>query len=264
MSAFDHILSHTTNTIENNTSSITWTPDASWYQGRGVYGGLLFACMSKHLGTISSFPIRNLHVDLCAPILAKETLLVFRKIRKGINTDFFHIEVTQQHQVIAHGTAICGGTRYTGIDRTLRPFPAPPLPSTPPLASHPLMPTFTQYFSYWPTMGNLPFSASTELTTGGWISIKDHEQLNSTSISALIDAWWPCLALALDKPRSMGTISCSIDFMHSGMDTVYTHPYFLQNTTQEIVDGYAIEHNTLWTHDGTLLAHCQQNVVVIN
>ena len=68
--------------------------------------------------------------------------------------------------------------------------------------------------------------------------------------------------MALDGPRPMGTISCTIDFSLTE-SFVQDEPCLLENTCVEVHEGYAVENNVLWSAKGRVLARTQQNVVII-
>ena len=240
-----------------------WSPTADWYQGRGVYGGLVFAVISEVIKKNTQLPIRRLTIDLCAPVLAQETILSIRELRRGTNTQFLQIECLQEGKVVAAANATCGGARTSDLDchHNQRLSITPPKDDAIPF--HPSMPSFSRHFEYWPTWGSLPFSKASELKTGGWIRARNDRILDQAMICALIDSWWPALYLSVETPRPMGTISCSIDFTHPSLPISHPQPFRLENSCSEVRDGYSIEHNTLWSSQGTLLAMSQQSIVVI-
>ncbi len=233
-----------------------------WYQGRGVYGGLVFAQMVRALRSHTSFPIRRLNVDMCAPVEVGEIEITVQEARRGMNSHFFYICALQDKKVVAHGSAVCGGKRVDSFDAHLHPAPELNVPTIPSIPPNPLMPAFTQHFEYWPTIGVFPFSRSEDLRCGGWIRSRHDSTIDAEMVVALLDAWWPSVSLRLDGPRPMGTISCTVDFSlvepfeQSG-------PCLLENTCVEVHQGYAVENNVLWSSTGQVLARAQQNVVII-
>jgi len=234
----------------------------SWYQGRGVYGGLVFAQMAIEVSKHSAFPLRRLNVDMCAPVLAEKLDITVQQARVGANSGFYYIACVQQGKVVAHGTAVCGGKRIDAFDQQTFVMPQPDVPKMPPIPQNPLMPKFTQHFEYWPTIGAFPFTRSQNLECGGWIRSRHDQTIDIPMILALMDAWWPSISLGLSAPRPMGTISFSVDFC---VDVAFeqSEPCLLHNTCSVVHEGYAIENNMLWSAGGVLLARAQQNVVII-
>lgn len=236
--------------------------EESWYQGRGVYGGLVFAQMAIEVSKHSSFALRRLTVDMCAPVLAQDMHIEVQQARVGANSGFFYIACLQKGKVVAHGTAVCGGKRLGDFDQHTFVMPQSEVPNTPCLPQNPMMPKFTQHFEYWPTIGAFPFSRSSDLECGGWIRSRHDSTIDVPMALSLMDAWWPSVSLSLNGPRPMGTISFTVDFCFED-SFQQADPCLLHNTCLEVQDGYAIENNMLWSSDGKLLARSQQNVVII-
>ena len=233
-----------------------------WYQGRGIYGGLVFAQFVFALRGKTEFPIRRLTVDMCAPVLAGDIEIKVQEARKGVNSHFFYVCAIQGTKVVAHGSAVCGGARSNLFDIHTHPAPEEIPPTFDSIPSNPLMPEFTNHFEYWPTIGAFPFSQATDLRCGGWIRHRQDRLIDTEMVAALLDAWWPSVSLALNGPRPMGTISCTIDFsMTESFEQ--TEPCLLENTCVEVHEGYAVENNVLWSAKGRVLARAQQNVVII-
>ena len=235
---------------------------ASWYQGRGVYGGLVFAQMAVEIANQSRFPMRRLTVDMCAPVSTGSIDIQVQEVRCGANSQFFYVACLQQEKVVAHGTAVCGGNRLGDFDAHNFEMPESTVPAMQSIPQNPLMPTFTQHFEYWPTIGPFPFSRSKDLNCGGWIRSRHDKTIDVPMILSLMDAWWPSVSLGLNGPRPMGTISFTVDIC---FDEPFeqVEPCLLYNTCSEVQDGYAVENNMLWSASGKLLGRAQQNVVII-
>lgn len=239
----------------------TWTADQSWFQGRGIYGGLTFATLVRAIELSTTLPLRRLSVELCAPISDQPCDIRIGQARRGASTEFLTIELKQSEQMMLIGTAVCAVNRDQSIDRS----PSHPLPSpnVPPLSANPLMPPFSQHFEYRPTTGELPMSGQTtdRLRTGGWIQARTGTKRDSALVLGLIDAWWPALFLAVNRPRAMGTISFAVELLNQ--PTAQCGAFYIESQTEHCVGGYALEENRLWDHNGALLAQAQQRVALI-
>ena len=106
-------------------------------------------------------------------------------------------------------------------------------------------------------------SGSTEpvLKSGGWIRPKFSAPRDHALVAALMDAWWPAALGAARGPRPMGTISFAIDFLDAPCEA--EGPFYLEVTSAHISEGYSLEIDTLWDHEGRCLARAQQNIAII-
>ena len=247
----------------NRTSPNTfeWSATQSWFQGRGVYGGLTFAMIAQAVEAFAEFPLRRLSVELCAPVSELKCELQLEQLRRGSSTQFVRFVLLQENQVVIHGSATCGLPRSSALDcstaKELPSYNVPPIPRTP------LMPPFSQHFIYRLTTGELPMSGHkiTPLITGGWITPRCQSPIDIAVILGAIDGWWPALYLATRNPVAMGTISFAADIVKQS--NWAEGPMYIESTTTHCTEGYAIEENRLWDHTGALLAQAQQSVAVI-
>ena len=232
-----------------------------WYQGRGVYGGLIFAQLAYAVKQHTKLPLRRISVDMCAPVIASDISIQVTTARKGVNSHFFYVSAQQNQKIVAHGTIVCGGPRCPDFDRHQFSPPGNTPPIFPPITSN-AMPAFSCFFDYWLTTGAIPFSKSENLRTGGWIRAKGDSLIDDEKILALLDAWWPALVVGMKSPRPMGTISFTADLSLTE-PFEQEDPCMIESNSLEVKEGYSIETNLLWSAEGVLLAKAQQNVVII-
>lgn len=234
--------------------------DSSWYQGKGIYGGLVFAYFVQGLLERGAFPIRSLNVELCRPLQEGESHYRFYCMCKGSNTEFWRSELHQDGNIVAFASAVLGGQRNTSYDRQEIAFPRiPAIEKVPPIPKNPIMPAFSQHIEYRMCIGSFPFQGTNSSQTGGWISFR-HDDCKKPAVQqvALIDAWWPSMAMNMTKMHYMGTVSFSCHFF-----APIAPPYLFVGQTRSIQDGYASEKNALYAADGTIVALAQQAIAII-
>ena len=234
--------------------------DASWYQGRGIYGGLVFSYFAQGFINKGSFPIRSMQVELCRPMQEGLGTLHISLMCKGSQTEFWRAELFQNESLIAYANAVLGGVRKSDYDSQEFVFPTvPPFEKCTPLPRNPIMPAFSQHLEYRVCLGGFPFQGSSSSRTGGWISFREDQCSNPIiQQAALIDAWWPTMAMSLKKMHYMGTVSFSCHFFEP-----VPPPYLFVGQNRLIHDGYASEQNELWSTDGHLVALAQQLIAII-
>ena len=242
-------------------NEFTWHANASWFQGRGAYGGLTLAAMLRAGERQTKLPIRRVHAELCAPVTDEACTLQVHAKRRGSNTDFISVDVTQANECVAYASLTFGARRTKKLDRSLKITP-PPV-DTNPLPKNPMMPAFTHHFEYrvaddgCPLMGN----QATLVKSSGWIDFREPTRRDAALVVGLMDAWWPAVMTAASEPRPMATISFTADFAEPVQES--DGPFFLEVETAHVSDGYSMETDKLWNQNGALLAQAQQLIAVI-
>ena len=235
--------------------------DESWYQGKGVYGGLIFAYFVEGLLSKSAFPIRSLQVELCRPLLAGRARYSFSMMCRGSSTEFWQAVLYQEERVVAIASAVMGKERNTFYDQQEHEFPSVSSRKDSLLLPYnPIMPQFCQHISYNLCIGGTPFSGSSSSHTGGWIDFRNTKDSSHWACAvALMDAWWPSMVLYMKNMHYMGTVSFSCHFF-----APLAPPYLFVGKTRMLNDGYASESNELWSTEGQLVAMAQQLIAIIH
>ena len=235
--------------------------DEDWFQGKGVYGGLIFAYFVEGLLSKSPFPIRSLQVELCRPLQAGRARYSFSLMCRGSSTEFWQAVLYQEDRVVAMTTAVMGQQRNALYDKQEHFFPnVPSYQEVLPIPYNPIMPQFCRHISYRLCIGEAPFSRCSSSKTGGWIDFHDNQSSNNYAcVVALIDAWWPSMVLYMRNMHYLGTVSFSCHFF-----APFAPPYLFVGQTRKLQDGYASESNELWSADGNLVAIAQQLIAIIH
>ena len=80
-------------------------------------------------------------------------------------------------------------------------------------------------------------------------------------LAVLDAACGPAVLGAARQLRPMGTMSFAMDFLRP--PTQEPGPFYLEVSSAHVADGYSLEMNELWDHQGHLLARAQQNIAII-
>ena len=237
--------------------------DAEWVQGHGIYGGLIFAALIRAAEHTALFSIRNLSVELCAPVRPNEPCQIHCQLqRRGAQTAFYQIHLRQAGEVCVFGSIMTGADRQTTDSRLFIEPPTIPAFDKLKLISSQLMPPFSQQLSYQLAYGHPPFSRQAP-NSGGWIAFKNPDSLHDKAMSAaLADAWWPSYMSQITQLRAMGTVSFTAHFVSSHSDRL-AEPVQLFCETSSCTEGYLSERNLLWDAQGRLLLEAQQRIAVI-
>ncbi len=241
-------------------------PD-QWQQGRGLFGGLVLACMSRALGACvePSRTLRSMTAELCGPTQPGAAQVRVEMLRAGSQVSTLAARLIQGENVQAHAVAIFGNQRTTERDRVT--LPAPVLkpwrevevaPVAPPFG-----PDFGQFFEFRPTAA-LPFSQQGPACAEGFIWCKtDAQRWNAASIVCCADAFWPSTFVIESGPRPMATIAFTFELCIDPARIDPQTPLFHRAKPAAIAGGYVIEFRELWTCSGELVALNQQTLCII-
>lgn len=243
-------------------------PDG-WQQGRGAFGGLVVALLTRALEAGIAAPdrrLRSITSELPGPTLPGDAEVRVEILRAGNAVTTAAARLIQNGETQAHAVGVFGKARNAeGTDAVhlqppvLRPWrEMEVLPVEPPLA-----PEFSKYFEYRSEVG-LPFSGQTVPHAEGWIRPKNPgSQRDSAFVVACMDAWYPVLLAALENVRPMATVAFTLQQLTDleGLDP--EQPLLFRSKDVAIRDGFFVELRELWGHDGRLIALNQQTFAII-
>lgn len=243
----------------------TATLPERWLQGRGLFGGIVAATLTRALeGLASERPLRNLAMEIAAPVEPGLVDLQLEILRAGSAVTTASVRLLQQGELRAHAVGVLGRTRMTdrdGIDLT-PPSPKPWREVDVVAVEAPFGPEFSQFFEYRPT-GPLPMSGDLPVVEG-WVRPKSPGKARDAAyVAACIDAYWPAHLSRESQLRPMATVSFNLqprpDF--AGLDP--EAPTFYRARVLATDGGYSVETRELWGEDGRLLGLNQQTFVII-
>jgi hypothetical protein len=240
-----------------------------WQQGRGAFGGLVLALLTRALEQTDADPSRRVRVlsgEICGPVQAGEARLEARALRRGKHLSNLDAQLLQHGEVQARASAIISTARPAQAT-----LPAPEAPaglargwrSLDPIdMGPPLAPAFSQHYAYR-LAGFWPFSGGKEARAEGWISEREAPAvLDAPTMIGRLDAWWPAILATFDGPRATATISFMAELL-ADPATLSPEPFFYRGHVVAIEEGFFVELRELW-QDGRLVALNQQTFALLS
>lgn len=245
-----------------------WQVPTGWTQGRGAFGGLVIAALVRSVEMAANSEeraVRTVDAHLVGPVVAGPADISVEALRIGNNVSSFAARLKQGGEVLAHAVLITGKVRSTEFDRQDMATPELPpwgeamvLPIGPPLG-----PEFAGHFEFRST-GNLPFSASAQATSSGWVRpLNPGRARDAAYVAAQADAWWPAILARLSTPRPTATLSFNLQIVEDPAKLDPALPLFHRARALAGLGGYIAEQRELWTAEGKLVALNQQTFAVI-
>ncbi len=245
-------------------------PDG-WQQGRGAFGGLVLAQLTRAIEHCAAAPdrvLRTLTATLCGPVVPGRVDLTVEALRVGSGTAMLAARAVQGGEVQAHAVAVLGKHRSgSAAAASWVELVAPEMPTwrgvdpLPPMGA--LGPVFTQHFEYRPT-GPLPYSHPEQARAAGWVRMHEPGLARDAAwVIGSIDAWWPAAISRFDGPRPIATVAFMIEIVAPAAGLDPDAPLFHEAHAATVRDGYVTERRLLRGEDGRLLAINEQTFVII-
>lgn len=241
--------------------------DASWGQGRAVFGGIVGAGLARAmaLGVPDDKTLRSLSVVFAGPVEPGALECATKTVREGKSATFVEAAITQGGTKRATATGIYGSARRSSVpvEGPARPdAPAPETVDSMPYI-HGLTPRFTEWLETKVVTGTIPFMGSTMSKLGGWCRFrKDDHPGDVQGMLGLLDAW-PCPAITrLRVPAPASSITWSVDFATPRTDHRIDEWWYWEADTSFFDDGYTSFDASLWAPDGRFVARSRQLVGV--
>lgn len=247
-------------------------PEASWFQGRGVFGGLsaawLLRAMSEEVGIPARQPRhpRELSGTFCAPIKAEECEIEARILREGMSVSFVVAELRQRGKVAGSASAIFSSPRRAALEFDELPRPEAPPPEECPAWTLPGgLPGYAAHFDQRHCLGVRYLSGERGAESGIWVRPRAAEPADAALVTGLIDSYAPAFFARRDDRCPAGTVSWSVHFLgelprpHSPPDGYH----LLRVRSDVAAGGYSSEDDELWAPDGRLVARARQLVAAV-
>ncbi len=255
-------------TTPNSQSHLEVSDD--WSQGRGAYGGVAAAAMtrvmSKELGR-PECTLRSLTVHCCAPLMPGQATVTAEPIRVGSRVAHMRALVVQHAKVIAHATASFGSERQ--FDMAWAEQAMPKVPPAESLPSIPISlaggPQFGQFFDYRFTGEHLPLSGSHTARVSVWIRHSDCPIVDVPHAVGLLDAGPPGILSRLSSVRPMASVDFRMQLFEPlpMKDADPADHWLFDAHTRMLGDGYAEQLMWLYSPDGRPVGTTQQLIAVL-
>jgi hypothetical protein len=243
-----------------------WQVPDGWQQGRGAWGGLVVAAHLR--AVLAADPHRDIRTISCqipAPVPVGAHSIELAALRQGSGMS------TWSSRIVGHESLLSSATVLLAVPRTLDDFPSPrglarcpealPADEVPVIpVAPPLGPVFAQHLQFRPIVG-VPLSAG-EPRCAGWIDLPDGHPWDAVRLLAVVDAWWPCVLVALPTLRPMATVDFTAHLLVNPA-TVPSGPLLFESQLLAEHEGFTTEVRRLWTADGRLAVENLQSIAVI-
>lgn len=251
-----------------------WTVPPGWRQGRGAFGGLVLAGLTRAIEAHEADAarvLRSLNAELPGPTRAGEVEILVETLREGSSVSTVSARLVQGGNVQAHAVAVLGEDRgepddpdagpATWDESQLEALPdwqaIEPVPH-----DQPFVPEFAHNMEFRLT-GPLPFAAG-PARTGMFVRPRvPTPSMDSAFIVAMADVPWPAAFSRFDAPRPMATVSYSLQLVGGLAGLPDDAPVHCAGHAITLRQGYSVEHRVVRGADGRLLALNQQTFAVL-
>lgn len=256
--------------IHRGDGTFTTSATEPWYQGRGVYGGLVAAWLARAITAVAGTPdrpLRALTVQCVAPVRAGDVIVTARVVRSGAAVTFVAAELHTADGIGATALATLGRVRGGDAVRA-DTVPCPvvsPFASIPPHPPMPGVPAFSHHVDYRWVLGALPYQGVEHGEVGGWCRFRGPVTPDEGMFAGLLDVWAPAVLPMLAGFRPAATVELTYHFL-TPLPLLGAGPedaYVSHGRCTWAGDGYAETVSGLWTADGRPVAHQRQLVAVL-
>ncbi|MEZ4294335.1 MAG: thioesterase family protein [Polyangiaceae bacterium] len=258
-----------TPTLESPGRYTLRVPDG-WQQGRGAFGGLVLAALSRAI--LDAEPekdrtLRSFNAEIAGPTLVGDALIEVTALRRGSGLSSYTATLSQNGQGLVHASSVVARARNTDPPRLHIPPPerkspadAPAMPAD---AGPSFVPVFVKNLEMRP-LGPLPFSGAAAPVASGWVKTRvPTPTFGAPEAIALADAFWPSAFASAPAPRPIGTVAFALQYFPPTPAHNPEDPLYYRGWVAAEQDGYMMEFRELWTEDGRLVALNQQTIAWI-
>ena len=239
--------------------------DASWAQGRTLFGGLLSAVALRAMRTVvpADRQPRELHTRFLLPAPAGPLRLSLRVLHRGRSAFQVQAHCGAEDAPLCLALASFGTPRASAVN--ILPGPRMPQKASDDLPSLPFIPgvtpVFTKHVDYRPAHGAMPFTGAKEPRIGGWCRLKEPGTPGAESVVALLDSWPAPALAAMRAPAPASTVAWSVHF-HDVPATAPAGWWWFEAEVSAAGEGYAATCGSLFAPTGALAGTMQQSVAL--
>ena len=264
-----------TTVIRESSTRFRLDVPASMGQGRGTFGGLVFAAFARAFE--ESEPererlLRTISAEIPVAVAPGPVSIDVEVARRGSAMSTLRGVMRQNDEIVAIATGVLGRARRdasgkpTSRDAELK-RPSPAIPDWTAIPPSPMRreqaPVFTHEFEIRST-GPLPFSSSPSAIAEGFVRPRRCSgPLGAPEVVALADVFWPAAFAIEPGPRPIGTVSFFLQLFGDGTPRPSDAPLFYRARALGSTDGFVAEERELWSLDGDLVAYNTQTFVWI-
>jgi acyl-CoA thioesterase len=243
--------------------------DASWYQGRGAFGGIMAALLLRAMREKVAEPERtprSITVHFCGPATEGPIDVRAEVVRSGSRVSHATARAMRDGETTTFASASFCKSR-TGPSYALAKMPevAPPggLPEIP--RGMPGLPAFFEHVDARFAGPTLPFSASATPEIAAWVRLREPAPVDAAVVALLLDALPPAITATFDAPRAVASVDFTIHFFERLPERAGAPDDFhlVAIRSRWADDGYTEEIRDLWSPSGVLLGQCRQLLALL-
>lgn len=242
------------------------TVDASWYQGRGAFGGIMAALLLREMQRVVAddqrIP-RSLTVHFCEPATEGPVDVETELVRSGSRVSHATARVVRGQEAMTLASASFAKPR---------PGPSYALAQMPPVAPAnecrdvprgiPGMPAFFEHVDARFCGAHMPFSGSAVPEVNAWVRLHEPEPIDAAVVACLLDVLPPAITATFAGPRAVASVEFNVQlFEIPHLDPTAFCLCAIRSRWAN--DGYTEELRDLWSADGVLLGQCRQFLALL-
>ena len=240
----------------------TWQVPKGWMQGRSLFGGLSAAAAASLASRFTDRKLRTMQAQLIGPIVPGELTGECSILRSGKTTSFIEVKLFQDDSLRGlfvfvfieerEGSVCIEGPEKPDWKLAETAVQMPYLEG--------LTPEFTQNVEFRFAYGGIAFQNFKKAATGGYMQFNDVKNIQAEHQLALLDAWYPPILAALNKPVFGSTVTWTAHLIADSVPGLHQFKY----DTQVAKDGFSTSVGHMWDAAGTYVGYTEQTVVIFD
>lgn len=245
--------------------------EASWAQGRGIYGGLVAALFARALEREAAPGQRLVRMTTAftAPFTPGPAEVRVEVVRAGRNVACLRASLVNEGADAPAASCLATLARpreSRAIERHTHVMPDVPKPDDVPDGPPELyIPSFASRFEFRQCVGSRPFSGGEHARIGGWCRSREGAPFDPALVVALLDAWAPAAVGVSSGWCPVASLEMSVHFLVPlpvASDTADAWAFF-DARCDHAADGVADERAVIFDAHGRALATCHQLIALL-
>ncbi|MBX7197448.1 MAG: thioesterase family protein [Sandaracinaceae bacterium] len=243
--------------------------DASWAQGRGLYGGLVAALLARALEAEAPSGQRIARMTVCftAPFAAGAAMLSVSTVRTARNVSCMRAEIANEGADAPAASCLATLARPRPsaalVHHGLVPPPVPAPDEVPDGPGELYFPAFASRFEFRQCLGPRPFSGGAQARVGGWCRSREGAPFDPALVVALLDAWSPAAVGVSPGWCPVASLEMTVHFLVPLPHTRASGWLLYDASCDHAEGGLADERAVIFDQHGTPLATAQQLVALL-
>jgi len=246
--------------------------DASWVQGRGVYGGLVAGVLARALEAEAErgLALARLTTAFCAPLAPGAAIAAVDVVRAGRNVATLRASLSNRDALGPAATCLATFARPRGPGAfTHRGLVRPSVPAPDDVPDGPrgvYFPHFAKAFGFPHVLGPGPFFGGPGAARRGWGRPPETQPTDAALVCAVLDAWPPAIVARSSGWCPVASLELTIHFLATWHEpTVAPGGGWLHYdaSCDHLEGGLADERAVLFDATGTPLATAQQLIAIL-